>query len=65
MILLVLTANRGLCAGYNSSVLRLAVARYHELSEKIPQVDVEMAGKRGISAFRFRKLPLAADVHAF
>ncbi|MFZ1936885.1 MAG: ATP synthase F1 subunit gamma [Thermoguttaceae bacterium] len=65
VILLVLTANRGLCAGYNSSVLRLAVARYHELSEKIPQVDVEMAGKRGISAFRFRKLPLAATFTHF
>ena len=58
-ILLVLTANRGLCAGYNSSVLRLAIARYHELCDTAPQVDVEMAGKRGISAFRFRKLPLA------
>ncbi len=58
-ILLVLTANRGLCAGYNSSVLRLAVARYHELSDTVPEVRVEMAGKRGISAFRFRKLPLA------
>lgn len=64
-ILLVLTANRGLCAGYNSSVLRLAVARYHELCDKIPQVDVEMAGKRGISAFRFRKLPLAATFTHF
>lgn len=58
-ILLVLTANRGLCAGYNSCALRLAVARYHELTGSVPQVDVEMAGKRGISAFRFRKLPLA------
>jgi F-type H+-transporting ATPase subunit gamma len=58
-ILLVLTANRGLCAGYNSSVLRLAVPRYHELCDKVPEVRIEMAGKRGISAFRFRKLPLA------
>jgi F-type H+-transporting ATPase subunit gamma len=58
-ILLVLTANRGLCAGYNSSILRLATARYHELIDGVPQVDVEMAGKRGISAFRFRRLPLA------
>lgn len=58
-ILLVLTANRGLCAGYNSSILRLAVARYNELTAAVPKVDVEMAGKRGISAFRFRKLPMA------
>jgi F-type H+-transporting ATPase subunit gamma len=58
-ILLVLSANRGLCAGYNSSVLRLAMARYRELQNAVPEVSIEMAGKRGISGFRFRKLPLA------
>jgi F-type H+-transporting ATPase subunit gamma len=56
--LLVLSANRGLCAGYNASVLRLAIARYRELHDAVPELRVEMAGKRGISAFRFRKLPL-------
>jgi F-type H+-transporting ATPase subunit gamma len=55
--LLVLTANRGLCGGYNASVLRLAFARYRELRETVPEVRLEVAGKRGISAFRFRKLP--------
>jgi F-type H+-transporting ATPase subunit gamma len=55
-ILLVLSANRGLCAGYNSSVLRLAVARYEELRDFVPEVRLEVAGKRGISAFRFRKI---------
>jgi len=58
-ILLVLTANRGLCAGYNGNVVRLATARYHELQNIVPEVRIEMAGKRGISAFRFRKLPMA------
>jgi F-type H+-transporting ATPase subunit gamma len=58
-ILLVLSANRGLCGGYNSSVLRLAMARYRELQSTAPEVHIEMAGKRGISAFRFRKLPMA------
>ena len=51
-----LTANRGLCAGYNSSVLRLAYARYEELRDVVPDVRLEVAGKRGISAFRFRKI---------
>ncbi len=55
-ILLVLAANRGLCAGYNSSVLRLAYARYEELRDFVPDVRLEVAGKRGISAFRFRKI---------
>jgi F-type H+-transporting ATPase subunit gamma len=55
-ILLVLTANRGLCGGYNGSVLRLAYARWQELSDW-PHAGLEVAGKRGISAFRFRKIP--------
>ncbi|MEN6459558.1 MAG: ATP synthase F1 subunit gamma [Thermoguttaceae bacterium] len=55
--LLVLTANRGLCAGYNSSVLRLAFARYDEHRDVVArEVQLEVSGKRGISAFRFRKL---------
>jgi F-type H+-transporting ATPase subunit gamma len=55
-ILLVLTANRGLCAGYNSSVLRPAFARLSELQDCVPEVRLEVSGKRGISAFRFRKI---------
>jgi F-type H+-transporting ATPase subunit gamma len=53
-ILLVLTGNRGLCGGYNSNVVRHAAARLAELKASIPQVEVEISGKRGISAFRFR-----------
>ena len=64
-ILLVLSANRGLCAGYNGNIVRLATARYHELQNTVPEVRVEMAGKRGISAFRFRKLPLDATFTHF
>jgi len=55
-ILLVLTANRGMCGGYNSSVLRAANARRGELLEQVPDVQLEVSGKRGISAFRFRKI---------
>jgi F-type H+-transporting ATPase subunit gamma len=56
--LLVLSANRGLCAGYNASVLRLAYARLGELRESVPEVRLEVSGKRGISAFRFRKIQM-------
>ena len=55
-VLLVLAANRGLCAGYNGNVIRLANARLRELRETIPEVQLEVSGKRGISAFRFRKI---------
>ena len=57
-VLLVLTANRGLCGGYNSSILRLAMGRLHELRETVPEVGMEVSGKRGISAFRFRKITM-------
>jgi F-type H+-transporting ATPase subunit gamma len=55
-LLLVITANRGLCAGYNGNVVRLASGRYRELTNAMPEVQLEVAGKRGISAFRFRKI---------
>jgi F-type H+-transporting ATPase subunit gamma len=57
-VLLVLMANRGLCAGYNSSVLRLALARLEELRATVPEIGLEVSGKRGISSFRFRKIPI-------
>ncbi len=53
-ILLVLTGNRGLCGGYNSNVVRQAFARFHELKATIPDVELEISGKRGITAFRYR-----------
>ena len=57
-VLLVLTSNRGMCGGYNAATLRLAVPQYHKLAAEVPQLDVEVSGKRGISAMRFRKVPV-------
>jgi F-type H+-transporting ATPase subunit gamma len=55
-ILLVLTANRGLCGGYNGSVLRAAMIRCRELQSEFDNVRLEVSGKRGISAMRFRQI---------
>jgi F-type H+-transporting ATPase subunit gamma len=55
-VLLVLSANRGLCGGYNSAVLRQAYARRSELLKTAGALRLEVSGKRGISAFRFRKI---------
>src|SRR5690348_12651898 len=41
--LLVLTANRGLCGGYNSNIVRTAVARYAELREQGREVRLELS----------------------
>jgi F-type H+-transporting ATPase subunit gamma len=54
--LLVLTSNRGLCGGYNSSVIRLATGRWHDLVNDVPEPRLEASGKRGISALRFRSI---------
>lgn len=57
-ILLVLTANRGLCGGYNGSIMRLATARYKELTAAYEKLDLEVSGKRGISALKFRGIKI-------
>ncbi len=54
--LMVLTANRGLCGGYNTSVLRAGLARYQQLRQEYGEVELEVSGKRGIAGFRFRRI---------
>ena len=53
-ILLVLTANRGLCGGYNGSVLRHTLTHLPQLQGQYDSVQLEVAGKRGINALKFR-----------
>jgi F-type H+-transporting ATPase subunit gamma len=52
--LLALTANRGFCGGYNAGVFRLATARWHAMVKEVPEPRIEVSGKRGIAALRFR-----------
>ncbi len=53
-LLLVLTGNRGLCGGYNGGVIRQAIPRYNEHKASVANVSLEVSGKRGITALRFR-----------
>ena len=55
---LVLTANRGLCGGYNGNVIRQSVRRIEELKSSVPKVTVEVSGKRGLSGLKFRGVPV-------
>ena len=50
-LLLVLTSNRGLCGGYNASVLRTASAFLRKQPEG--GVDIEVVGKKGNAYFKF------------
>lgn len=53
-VLLVLSGNRGLCGGYNGNVIRAGMSRWEELKNCVPNIAIEISGKRGISAFKHR-----------
>jgi F-type H+-transporting ATPase subunit gamma len=59
--LLVITANRGLCGGYNSNVLKMVKIRVTELKEKGIEYELHVIGKKGISFFKFIKEKLASS----
>ena len=55
---LVLTGNRGLCGGYNSNVVRQAQAILGQWRSENVALHTAVSGKRGISALKFRGLPM-------
>ena len=52
--LLMLTANRGFCSGFNGTLIRAGLARHRELADELSEVQVEVSGKKGIAGFGFR-----------
>jgi F-type H+-transporting ATPase subunit gamma len=64
-VLLVLTANRGLCGGYNGNVQRAGFARLTELKGQVPAVEFEVSGKRGIAAAKFRHVSVTESYTHF
>src|SRR5438067_2019575 len=54
---LVIAANRGLCGGYNGSILREAMARTRALKGENVELHVDLSGKRAIQYFRFQGIP--------
>lgn len=52
--ILMLTSNRGLCGGYNGSVIRAALNRRTDLQKLSDDFNFEISGKRGVSAMKFR-----------
>ena len=53
--LMLLTSNRGLCGGFNGSVVRAGIVRMKELEGTVENLEIDCSGKRGISAMKFRK----------
>jgi len=64
-VLVVLCSNRGLCGGYNASILRDAMARLREAKSAGIEVQVEASGKRAINAFRFQRIAMAQTYTQF
>jgi len=58
--IIVVTANRGLCGGYNTNVLKFAEKRIDRLTAAGTQVETHMIGKKGAARFRYAKRPVAA-----
>jgi F-type H+-transporting ATPase subunit gamma len=56
-LLLVIASNRGLCGGYNASILREAAARIREVRAEGVGLHLELSGKRAISYFRYQGIP--------
>ena len=53
-LLLVICSNRGLCGGYNASILREAMGRIRQLRSDNVTLHLELSGKRAITYFRFQ-----------
>src|SRR3954469_10559359 len=56
---LVITANRGLCGGYNGSIIREAMGNVRKLTAAATPFDLEVSGRRGMTFFRFQKIVAA------
>jgi F-type H+-transporting ATPase subunit gamma len=64
-LLLVVTSNRGMAGAYNGNVLRAANGRLQDNQTEGAETTLEVAGKRGINFFRFRRVPAAAAYTQF
>jgi F-type H+-transporting ATPase subunit gamma len=56
--LLVFSADRGLCGGFNTNIMKAAVKMTRELQAEGKEVTVSSVGKKATDLFRRRKAPL-------
>jgi len=57
--LLVVTSDRGLCGAFNSSILRQAEKKWHELESEGKVVKIYVVGRKGRDYFKRRSGPVA------
>ncbi len=64
-LLLVISANRGLCGGYNGSIIREGMQTIRGYREAGVPFELETAGKRAIAFFKFQGVPRAKEYTNF
>lgn len=64
-VLFGITGNRGLCGGYNGTVIRQVRDGFAAEQAAGRPVLVHMAGKKGLSTLRFLKIPIAGSYTQF
>lgn len=64
-LLLIVTANRGFCGGYNSNLLSLAEEWLTQEETEGRETDIYVSGRKGITRLRFLKRPSVAQYTHF
>lgn len=59
VLVLLVTANRGLCGGYNANLVRKCRDHIAELEAEGKEVVLHVCGKKGIAALNFLGVPIA------
>jgi F-type H+-transporting ATPase subunit gamma len=62
---IVITADRGLCGAYNSSVLRATEGEIEQHDELGRESSLYVVGRKGESYFRYRRYPVEASFTGF
>jgi F-type H+-transporting ATPase subunit gamma len=62
---LAITSDKGMCGGYNSNLLRRAEELQQLLRDEGKQVQLYVVGRKGITYYRFRDRPMAAEWFGF
>lgn len=63
--LLVLTANRGLCGGFNGNLIRAGLRQWDLLEALAESCSLDVSGKRGIAGMKYRGLPATRQYTRF
>lgn len=64
-LLLIVSANRGLCGGYNSNLLSLAEKWLVQEEAEGREVDIHASGRKGIARLRYLQRPTVAQYTHF